>query len=345
MSCVFFMLVCHLLMCFKEHIPTTYRSVPGVLRLIGGLLATSLTCLHPLMRIQGVTLPAHHQDKPDDAPTFKDFCLVTLASAEDVEFLTKQWQWNRGTDATKEGEIKGNVDVSKEATKFGFRTLKKSDWDRLREEYLHYRTRLIQEINEYEDAHAEPPMIRKHIREEEAGMANTPLSNSTTHMHPQPTHLSPNAPYPYGCLVFVRNIHPETNKTTLRALFSSVFQNEPDGTLTKDGLDYVDFNKGVDSCYLRLSTPAHTDALVLHFTKQRLIQVNGMDGRGAAIDSLSTAKPMVLEKVLGRREEVYWERVPEKVRRQAVQKMIALTEDGRPYDSGVESQRKKRKKG
>lgn len=331
-------------MCFQERIPTQYRSVPGVLRLIDGLLAGSSTCLHPLARVQGVTLPAHHQDKPGDTPTFKDFCLVTLASVDDTEFLTNRWEWDRGTDMINEGEIKCGVEVSKEATKFGFRTLKKADWDQRREEYLRYRTRLVQEINEYEDARAEPQMIGKRQREEEVVVANTSSSNGTAHMQPQPTALSPNAPYPYGCLVFVRNIHPETNKTTLRALFSSVLEKEPHGTLKKDGLDYVDFNKGVDSCYLRLSTPAHTDALVLHFTKQQLTQVRGLDDNGMAIHSSSTAKPIVLEKVLDKREEVYWERVPEKVRRQAVQKMIALAKDERPCDSGAESQRKKRKK-
>ena len=297
------------------------------------------------MRIQGVTLPAHHQDMPGDTPTFKDFCLVTLASIGDAQFLTEQWQWDRGTDMINEEEIKADIEVSKEATKFGFRTLKKADWDQQRDEYLRYRTQLIQEINEYEDAHAEPQVIGKRQQEDEVVMMNTSSSNGTTHTQPQPTTLSHNAPYPYGCLVFVRNIHPETNKTTLRALFSSVLQNEPHDALKKDGLDYVDFNKGVDSCYLRLSTPAHTDALVLHFTEQQLIQAYGLDDRGMAIGSSLTAKPIVLEKVLDKREEVYWERVPEKVRRQAVQNMIALAEDERPCDSGAESQRKKRKNG
>lgn len=27
-------------------------------------------------------------------------------------------------------------------------------------------------------------------------------------------------PFPPGCLVFVRNVHPDTNKTTLKSLFS-----------------------------------------------------------------------------------------------------------------------------
>ncbi|KAF8338492.1 hypothetical protein F5887DRAFT_1137510 [Amanita rubescens] len=337
---------------YVERIPTQYRSIPGVLRLIANLLPGGST-IHPLTRIQGVTLPAHHQDKPGDTPTFKDFCLVILASVEDAEFLTKEWQWNRntagGTDTIYEGEVKGDFEVAKEATRFGFRALKKADWERLREEYLNYRARLIQEINEYEDGQVEMQIVGKREREEEAVEAHIQQHsiNAAVQLPPKPIPLSPNAPYPYGCLVFVRNIHPETNKTTLRALFSSIFQHEALGesTLKKDGLDYVDFNKGVDSCYLRLSTPAHADAVVLHFTEQQLIQVNGLDDRGTPVDPSSKVKAIVLDNVTGKREEVYWERVPEKVRKQAVQKMIALAEGGeRSGEVGPEAPKKRRRK-
>jgi len=249
-------------------------------------------------------------------------------------------------DMVEESEVGGDLEAAKEATRFGFRTLKKADWERLREEYLSCRARLIQEINEYEDAQAEMQIVGKREREEEAVEAHIQQhpSNATIQSQPKPIPLSPNAPYPYGCLVFVRNIHPETNKTTLRALFSSMFQHETMGesTLKKDGLDYVDFNKGVDSCYLRLSTPAHADAVVLHFTKQQLIQVNGLNDKGAPVDSSSKVKPIALENVTGKREEVYWERVPEKVRKQAVQKTIALAE--RSSEVGPEAPKKKRRK-
>lgn len=333
----------------QERIPTQYRSIPGVLRLIANLLP-GVSTIHPMTRIQRVALPTHHQDKPGDIPIFKDFCLVTLASVEDAEFLTNQWQWNRNTaGGTDEGEVKGELEVAKEATRFGFRALKKADWERLKEEYLSYRARLIQEINEYEDGQAETQTVRKREREDEAVGAQIQQhsGNDTIQFPPKPIPLSPNAPYPYGCLVFVRNIHPETNKTTLRALFSSLFQREAlgEGTLKKDGLDYIDFNKGVDSCYLRLSTPAHAEALVLHFTKQQVIQANGLDDKGALVDSSSKVKPIALENVTGKREEVYWERVPEKVRKQAVQKTIALTEGGeRSGEVGPEAPKKKRRK-
>jgi hypothetical protein len=51
--------------------------------------------------------------------------------------------------------------------------------------------------------------------------------------------LDPNAPYPPNCLLFVRNVHTGTNKTTLRTLFERFLDGE--------GVDYVDYVKGGDS--------------------------------------------------------------------------------------------------
>ena len=43
----------------------------------------------------------------------------------------------------------------------------------------------------------------------------------------------------------MRNIHPDTNKTTLKSLFAQAFQ---DGS----SLDYVDFSRGMDTVRVRL---------------------------------------------------------------------------------------------
>ena len=325
-----------------------YRNVSGVLRLITNLLAGNPTSLHPLTRIQGVTLPAHLRDKPGEPPMFKDFCLVTFAALEDAEFLTKQWHWTRKPAETTLAGAGRESESVKEASKFGFRTLTKSNWERLRQEYLGYRTKLIKEINEYEDTHAETQTSQKRFREE-ATSRQSPPAKDNMRAPPSPTSitLSRDAPYPYGCLIFARNIHPETNKTTLRALFSAALKVEQKGSLKEDGLDYVDFIKGMDSCHLRLSTPMHTDALVSHF-EDSIIQAYGLDDKGTCVGGSSVAKPIVLEKVLGRREEVYWERVPEKVREQAVRKAIALAGvdanmDKDQSETSVERQTKKKR--
>ncbi|KAK2465874.1 hypothetical protein APHAL10511_001515 [Amanita phalloides] len=329
---------------YVERIPTRYRSVPSAMHLIMDLLSQSGSSFDLLSRIQGVALPAHHQDKPGDPPKFKDFCLVTLVTIEDAEFLTKRWPWTRSTAASVESTDKDIVsEVVRDATKFGLRTLSKTNWEHLKGEYLRYRSQLIEKINEHEDAQVETQTrtIGKRERDVESELQRTPSAHEAAQTPSKADALSPDAPYPYGCLILVRNIHPETNKTTLRALFSV----SKGGGLKEDGLDYIDFNKGVDSCYLRLSTPTHTDALVSHFVGESLVQAHGLDDNGLCTGAGSGAKPIVLEKVLGRREEVYWERVPEKVRRQAVQRVIAAAEgDQRPGNAHRADQQLKKKR-
>ena len=62
--------------------------------------------------------------------------------------------------------------------------------------------------------------------------------------------LDASAPFPPGCLVFVRNVHPETNKTTLKTLFSAhAFGRDSSAASSSSAvaIDYVDYNKGMTS--------------------------------------------------------------------------------------------------
>jgi xRRM domain len=66
-----------------------------------------------------------------------------------------------------------------------------------------------------------------------------------------------NSAYPPGCLVFIRNVHPETNKTTLRNLFlhareETVESGDSGGKKDEDGIDYLDYTKGMDCVCLFL---------------------------------------------------------------------------------------------
>ncbi|KAF7295696.1 RRM-3 domain-containing protein [Mycena indigotica] len=106
--------------------------------------------------------------------------------------------------------------------------------------------------------------------------------------------------YPPNCLVFIRNLDHGTNKTALRVLFSTALGYDA-GTVD-EAIDYVDYTKGVDSCHVRLTSPLHANALVKFYT----------DAAGA----------IKAELITGTREEVYWERVPEKVRQQAVMRLV-----------------------
>lgn len=195
--------------------------------------------------VQTITLPSHYQDKPGEYPKCKGFALVTLADLHDVDVLMHAWPWNhpasRHNQDQKQTSSQQDDEIVRETAKFGLRTLSKSRWDQLKEEYLVYQRELLSELIAQNDG---PSDFR------EANEATEPQSydgySETAHLAPRSsdpmvtTHASP---YPLDCLVFVRSVHPETNKTTLRKLFSATFGD----TSSNNGLDYIDYNKGMDS--------------------------------------------------------------------------------------------------
>lgn len=56
-----------------------------------------------------------------------------------------------------------------------------------------------------------------------------------------------------------------------------------------------------------------------YFSNHHIAQMSALDGNGS---ESSDVKVIVPEIVLGKREEVYWEKIPEKLRRQAVEKTL-----------------------
>ena len=105
-------------------------------------------------------------------------------------------------------------------------------------------------------------------------------------------------------------------------------------------------------CYLRVSTPAHARLISQHFTQNLSVQERGLDDSGTSISSMNSGmKPITIEVVEGKREEVYWQKVPDKVRRQAVEKAILALSGGTGGDGVNEEtereegrRRKKRQK-
>jgi len=84
-------------------------------------------------------------------------------------------------------------------------------------------------------------------------------------------------------------------------------------------------------CYVRLGTPAHAKLFVDYFSSHQVLQSSGLDSRGSESTGV---KRIVAEIVLGKREEVYWERIPEKLRRQAVEKTLRALYGHGPQGSG-----------
>ena len=57
-----------------------------------------------------------------------------------------------------------------------------------------------------------------------------------------PAAIDPALRYPAGCLVFVKNLSPDTNKAVLRSLLASAFSDDSSGYI-----DYVDYTRGLAS--------------------------------------------------------------------------------------------------
>lgn len=140
----------------------------------------------------------------------------------------------------------------KEAHKYGLRTVSKARWDALNEEYLLYKQSLVDEI-----AHAHTEMHDHPSQGAAETQAQAQAQNEQQQEHggePRTWRRTmPTSSYPFDCLVFVRNVHPDANKTTLKTLFGQAFQDAPPLPQPRPqlggaaGLDYVDFNKGMDT--------------------------------------------------------------------------------------------------
>ncbi|KDQ64102.1 hypothetical protein JAAARDRAFT_27728 [Jaapia argillacea MUCL 33604] len=404
-----------------ENIPAAYRTIPGIYRFATIILSS--TDSH-LPAVQNIILPAHHLDKPGDKPKCKGFALVTLFRTEDVDRILEEWPWkpirhppvptgsvadlkgkgssldeedddDESVDAEAYGDDSREEELRVEARILGFRTLSKRKWDELKDEYLAYRQRLLDEAASF-DSHShsqsqpstkqQPGSRTRDDGEEDGRQGSTKRKRSvedaaekappsqtrqeTRKQTPLPPPSTLNgsgsqpltivSPYPPNCLLFVRNVHPSTNKTTLRTLFSRTLtasaQNGSDeskaGGGDTDGLDYVDFTKGMDSCYLRVATPDHNSLLVEHFATFPIIQRDGLDAEGAKLLSTSSTskgqegQPIEVEAVTGKKEDLYWDKVPEKIRRAAVERALrgAVADGGRHIEDGDEDKAKRKRK-
>ncbi|KAI0737746.1 hypothetical protein C8Q80DRAFT_1222772 [Daedaleopsis nitida] len=319
---------------YMESIPLSHRSLAGVYHFASSILPPA----EGVPSVQSITLPPHHLDRPGDVPKCKGFALVVLADIEDATRLVAEWPWSpRRSPSSHPGQ--DSPDTVRDALKFGFRTLRKSRWDELKEEYLTYRQQLLDDIA----GTSLPPTNGTRQPEDEEGpiITESEISHWTGHKgagdaedrtESTPSSLDPSAPFPPGCLVFVRNVHPETNKTTLKTLFTArAFGTDAGFSSSSVAIDYVDYNKGMTSCHLRLSTAHLAQTLVSAVQTEPVVQRGGLDTAGTAPSGGADAgaKPISAEVVDGEREALYWNKVPEKVRREAVRRAIEHTQSQR----------------
>ena len=211
--------------------PLGIRTVPSVAKLVCDILPSRiLSSAESTFPLQCVIFPPHYNDTQNTsmARRSKGFAFVVFNRVEQVKYLEDLWHWdNLGRSVTSESE---NADSAQESLRqSSFRTLSKNRWESLKEEYLLQRRDLLLHVaRDSQLSHSQPGRFAPRNYDEDVG--ETPR-------------LSPPPDFPINCLVFVKNVHAGTNKTTLRTLCSHAFRvGSP-----ANHISYVDYNKGMDS--------------------------------------------------------------------------------------------------
>ena len=237
----------------QENIPLTARTMSGIYDFVQNVVKSTTDTERQLL--QYISFPRHHNDPNDFHPVkCKGFAFLIFTQASDARAFTERWPWDvripvkaeeSGTDEHSDVISSSNRAII-EARSSGLRSLSKKRWDALKREYLDVQAQLLAKVAKSSSSHANGSYHKTHADatvEESHTRVDRAASEEDVHSRPTPAGVTPVAysSYPPNCLVFVKNVHPETNKTTLRTLFSKPF-----GGSTEE-IDYVDYNKGLDS--------------------------------------------------------------------------------------------------
>lgn len=132
-------------------------------------------------------------------------------------------------------------------------------WVKLRDEYLIYQQKLAEASHHSSEIASHlptsptyPPMNTTNggMNTDDASSSNTAPSATVWTQRPSKPASALEAPlYPLGSLVFVKNVHTQTNKTTLKQLLSSAFSETvaAEGVTKGKEVDYVDYQKNMDA--------------------------------------------------------------------------------------------------
>jgi len=223
-------------------LPAQHRSLSSIVTFVSRLLSPMQI---DYTKVQNISFPSHHNDQPGSYPSCKGFALITLSEKSDVQLLLDEWSWN-GLEEKGRAEKPSQNSDKLDALKSGFRCISKARWEELREEYLAYRQQLLDELEaeqQQQFTHVTSTASTSHSKIQTDEPEIQALPETSIQPHAERIHVG--SPFPSGCLVFVRHVHPETNKTTLRALFSQAWNAH--NSQTADGLDYLDYSKGLDT--------------------------------------------------------------------------------------------------
>ncbi|GAA5918930.1 hypothetical protein JCM5296_003834 [Sporobolomyces johnsonii] len=129
--------------------------------------------------------------------------------------------------------------------------------------------------------------------------------------------------FPEGCVVWVRNVHEKSSKTSLKALFGRLLEGLQEGS--GKGVEFVDYEKGLETCYIRFSssplallTSTHLSTTpTLHLAPTSLAPVSSLSPNSRSEAESALRRPIAVERLTGESERRYWASLPEATRRAA----------------------------
>ncbi|GAA5982846.1 hypothetical protein JCM10908_006808 [Rhodotorula pacifica] len=149
--------------------------------------------------------------------------------------------------------------------------------------------------------------------------------------------------YPEGCVLWIRNVHENSTRTTLKALFGALLDQLQEGS--GKGVEFVDYEKGLDTCHLRFSAPALARVMhehlssspSLHLSQTILTPSASLSPSSLAAATTASRRPLISTMLSGEEERRYWANVPEatrRVARKAAGAKVGLLKDPRSLNGG-----------
>ncbi|KAH7104671.1 hypothetical protein BKA62DRAFT_827572 [Auriculariales sp. MPI-PUGE-AT-0066] len=241
--------------------------------------------------VQRIEFPGHFNARPDEVARCKGFAFVVLASPTLLSQLLSLWPWDRNSMQASP------TNLPTPGTS-GVRCMSLASFEGLKTEYLQWQTSLADDATSvFTDKLPTPAPVAS----PEVTVVETSDSRAAD------IEVLSGDWFPRKCLVVVRNIPVNSTKSGLRARFEALLD-------SKD-MQYVDYIKNLDWCHVRFASQAMA---------RRLVQVLNDPTNDATTQGLRA------ELVTGLPEEVYWEKVPEKLRFAGTVGDVHIPESSKP---------------
>ncbi|CAO3587951.1 unnamed protein product [Absidia cylindrospora] len=234
-------------------------------------------------RVSFVQIPANRYG----VTQFHGFCFVEFDDKDNVEKAVELMNMENDEKIPNENDT---------IAKLGLKVMTKNMWNKYQDEYLAHMKMTSEHIaqlwRDHNDEQRSQPTNRK------SEPSTPPLRNT---VNATKTKDDSTMVYPKNVIIFVRNIHPKSSKTTIRTLL------EQSGAATA----FVKHKKGLDSCHVRMATPEDTEKVAQYFGTHHLIQDSGIDSQGTATDASTGASSAIsVRPISGKEEEIYWKDDP-----------------------------------